>query len=249
MANVAGMARGEPSGPLFLTGGVDVGSTAIKTALFAHSPQAGDSIALIGAHITLVGPRHEAIDYRNALRVGWARVLETAGVADADVAYVASTGVRDQIAFRVGHFFGRQSQALGARFLFPQAAAFLDAGAYQMRCALIDGDGRVIRHVARRADSDPLIAGGVAVGMLTALRAVGAVVLVGGGARDGALLAALRDQLARRSDGLALLTSPDAVFAGAFGAALLAGRRFRQLARRLVRPLPARRAPVLQRFN
>ena len=72
---------------------------------------------------------------------------------------------------------------------------------------------------------------------------------MGGRARDSLTLTLFREQASRQQPLIRLLTSPDALFAGAFGAALLAGRRYQKLARALVRPGVLRGGAVVGRFN
>jgi activator of 2-hydroxyglutaryl-CoA dehydratase len=59
------------------------------------------------------------------------------------------------------------------------------------------------------------------------------VVLTGGIVRDADFVHSLWGRLLTPESKVSLLISPDAVFAGAYGAAILAARRFRRLSRPL----------------
>ncbi|HEX3697947.1 MAG TPA: hypothetical protein VH374_21415 [Polyangia bacterium] len=213
-----------------LTGGVDVGSKTIKTALLAHSAT-GDEV--IAANITVVRRAREASDLRDALRTSWAGVLATAGVSDTDVDYVASTGVRDRVAFRVGHFWGESCQGVGTRFLFPKAVGYLDWGARQLRVGIIDQVGSIVRRLARRAEIDVPAAARASVELLADMP-TGPLALIGGRTCDRGWLAALENEMQKLRPSLGLLASEHGIFAGAYGAALVAARRYRRLSKRQV---------------
>ena len=69
--------------------------------------------------------------------------------------------------------------------------------------------------------------------LLRSLAAEGKVVLTGGMVYDADFVHGLWSQLLASESRLSLLISPDAVFAGAFGAAILAARRFERISRSL----------------
>lgn len=217
-------------GAVCLTGGVDVGSTTIKTALLAHSA-GGDEV--VATNLTVVRRGRQAPDLRDALRSSWAGVLAMAGISDGDVAYVASTGMRDQAAFRVGHFLGRRCQGVGTRFLFPKSVGYLDWGVRQLRVGIVDEVGYAVRWLERCAEIDVVTAARALVDLLADTPA-GQLALIGGRTCDHDWLGALENKIQKLRPSLGLLASEQGVFAGAYGAALVAARRYRRLSRRLV---------------
>jgi benzoyl-CoA reductase subunit D len=123
-----------------LSAGIDVGSSAVKTALVRTE---------IDGSVTVLHLRADRIrrrDLRKVVHEGWNGALEAARVAAADVAYIASTGEGDLVDFRRGHFYGMTAHARGARFLLPAARAVLDAGALHARVMRIDERSRVMAY-------------------------------------------------------------------------------------------------------
>jgi hypothetical protein len=208
-----------------------VGKTSIKTVLLAHS-LVGEEV--IAANVTLVRGAREPADLRTALRCSWAAVLTAAGVSDIDVAYVASTGTRDQVAFRVGHFLGRNCLGLGTRFRFPQAIGYVDWGARQLRCGLIDDSGQVIRRLSRRGPMDAASAAVTVAALVGDHILDSPLALIGGRTCDRDCQASLGSEVRRLRPGVQLLVADDGVFAAAYGAAVVAARRYRRLSRRVV---------------
>ena len=237
----------------FVTAGVDVGMRTVKVALLAHDAAIGSPRVLTREIVSLPG-RCDIGDVQIAIREGWFRSLRSAGLLPADIALVASTGQEHALA-HVGHFYRGLSLRTGVRFLFPRAIAVLDVGARQMRCARLEtsGCGRGYaatpqgeswggdrldafarsngRSVPDRLQSSASIAAyeGVAARaakLMQALSLDGPTAIAGATAVDLSFL----DVLARRliDDRLetVLLSAPDAVFTGAYGAALLAARRY-----------------------
>ncbi|HXI55877.1 MAG TPA: hypothetical protein VNO55_07445 [Polyangia bacterium] len=224
-------ARVEKSGAVCITGGVDVGETSIKSVLLVHS-LVGEEV--VAANVTLVRGSREPADLRTALRCSWAAVLAAAGVSDIDVAYVASTGTRDQVAFRVGHFLGRNCLGLGTRFRFPQAVGYVDWGARQLRCGIIDDDGQVVRRVSRRGQVDAASAAVTVAALVGDQPPDSPLALIGGRTCDRAWQASFASEVRRLRPTVRFLVADDAIFAAAYGAAVVAARRYRRLSRRLV---------------
>ena len=126
------------AGPELVTVGIDVGSSAVKTAVIrSEGGVAAEVLAL----------RTDRIRRRELTKViheGYPVALEEAKVSEGDVAYVASTGEGELVDFRRGHFYGMTTHARGAIFLEPQARAVLDVGALHARAMRIDDKSRVL---------------------------------------------------------------------------------------------------------
>jgi benzoyl-CoA reductase subunit D len=197
-------------------------------------------------------------DARDAIRDGWGQVLADASLSTRDVDYIASTGGPARAVDRVGHFYGHSAQAKGARFLFPDATVALDVGTNEIRCvvlgdslkkprAALDNDVRsqdLRGALARRAEvhlvqlAAPFAAAPLpqyraarAAMLLRSLVLEGKVVLTGGMVHDPVFVHGLWSELLASDSRLSLLISPEALFAGAYGAAILAARRFKRTAR------------------
>jgi benzoyl-CoA reductase subunit D len=237
----------------FVTAGVDIGMRAVKVALLEHGWASGFP-RVLAREIVNVPRRPDVRDAQSAVREGWFRTLRRAGLAPTEVALVASTGQAHALA-RVGRFYRGLSLAAGVRFLFPRAVAVLDVGARQIRCTRLETSGCRRGYAATPkeegwgADALDTIARSSGVSgpdvvrspmsieayegvaaraskLMKVLSLDGPTVITGAMAADSSFL----HILARRvtNDGLeaVLLSSPDAVFTGAYGAALLAARRF-----------------------
>src|SRR3970040_1781307 len=103
-----------------VTAGIDVGSAAIKVAVVATDGAGGERL-LAGVS--------ERVRRRDALAVAegvFDEQLRAAGLARADLGYVATTGEGEAIPFRTGHFYGMTTHARGGLFLEPAARAVLD---------------------------------------------------------------------------------------------------------------------------
>jgi benzoyl-CoA reductase subunit D len=193
------------------------------------------------------------------MRDGWRKVLGEANLSPRDVDFVASTGSPDRHFARVGPFHGHLSHALGGRLLFPDATVALDVGVNQIRCDLMDapqqgrlgvargggGDGdELLRPTDRRAEQSrdrpfaPSVAGAFseskavrAAVLLRALAVGEKVVITGGIVLDPGFMHSLWSRLVTSENNVSLLISPEGVFAGAYGAAILAARRFGRISR------------------
>ena len=278
-----------------VTAGIDPGASHVKVALMrSHA----------GADGELLGTSVQRIRRRNVyevVRTAFAETCAAAGVDQATLDYIASTGDGDSVDFRTGHFYSITTHARGALYLLPSARSALDVGALHARALAMNGDGRVLSHrmtsqcasgsgqflenIARylgvplddvgevsRGGANPekvssicavlaetdvinMVARGIptadilkgihiSIGgrLLQLIRAVGAegtVLLTGGLSRDVGLVSAVIELAAeekprkgRPQHTLAFETHPNAVFAGAIGAALLGAFRHEQLAQR-----------------
>jgi len=121
------------------TGGVDVGTSAIKVALF----RVGEG------EETMLAKVHERIrrrDPKDVARHCYEHALEEAGLKEEQVDYVASTGEGSMVEFRRGHFYGMTTHARGGLFLVPDARGVLDVGALHARAIRIDDRAKVLGH-------------------------------------------------------------------------------------------------------
>ena len=123
-----------------VTAGIDVGSAAIKLAVVESGGSAGERL-LAGAS--------ERIRRRDALAVAeglFDAQLGLAGLARADLDYVATTGEGEAIPFRTGHFYGMTTHARGGLFLEPAARAVIDVGALHTRAVRMDDRAKVLSY-------------------------------------------------------------------------------------------------------
>jgi benzoyl-CoA reductase subunit D len=121
------------------TVGIDVGSGAVKTVLFANE----------GGNHTWVAKRVERIRRRDPMQLaqeGYDEVLEEARLKPEDVAYVATTGEGENVKFATGHFYSMTTHARGGVFLQPEARAVVDIGALNGRAIYIDERGKVLSY-------------------------------------------------------------------------------------------------------
>jgi benzoyl-CoA reductase subunit D len=242
--------------PTFLTSGIDIGRRSVKIAILSHR---GARPQVLATAVVQIRGSRDAGDARAAMREGWGRALAEANLSAWDVDYVASTGTRDRHVARVGRFYGHLSHAVGGRLLFPDATVALDIGVNQIRCALLTdppngrlgvarqeaGDGdELLRRPDRRAAQprdrppEPPVAGALpesmaarAAALLSALAVGGKVVITGGMVLDAGFVHGLWSRLVTSKSSVSLLISPEAVFAGAYGAAILAAHRFCRISR------------------
>jgi benzoyl-CoA reductase subunit D len=130
---------GHATEPLFAAG-IDVGSSAVKTAIVGVRDQESAEV------LVLRSDRIRKRDLRKVINEGYAVALEEARLRPADIAYVASTGEGELVEFRRGHFYGMTTHARGAQFLMPEVRAVLDVGALHARAMSIDQRSRVLNY-------------------------------------------------------------------------------------------------------
>ena len=117
------------------TVGIDIGSGAVKTVLFA-----GDR---------WLAKRCERIRRRDPMdlaKQGFDEVLEEGKLKPAEIAYTATTGEGENVKFATGHFYSMTTHARGGVFLNPEARAVVDVGALNGRAIWIDGRGKVLSY-------------------------------------------------------------------------------------------------------
>lgn len=121
-----------------VTAGVDVGSSAIKVAV-VQTDDKGEPQMLAG--------RAERIRRRDPLKVTaglFEQVIRELGLAERDLAYIATTGEGENVSFRTGHFYGMTTHARGGLMLDPEARAVIDIGALHTRAVLMDDRAKVL---------------------------------------------------------------------------------------------------------
>lgn len=133
-----------------ITAGVDVGTSAVKVALF-RVPDDGTP-ELLSKYWERIRKR----DPRAVARHCYELALADAGLSEGDVEraahgaatptvdYVASTGEGEMVDFRVGHFYGMTTHARGAAFLCPGVTGVLDVGALHARAIQMNENSRVL---------------------------------------------------------------------------------------------------------
>jgi benzoyl-CoA reductase subunit D len=122
-----------------IAAGIDVGTGAVKAALF--KVENGEETWLARAVV-----RMRQRDPMELARVVFDNVLEDSGLAQAQVDYIASTGEGESIPFHTGHFYSMTTHARGAIFLDRESRAALDVGALHGRAISIDERGKVLSY-------------------------------------------------------------------------------------------------------
>lgn len=116
-----------------ITAGIDVGGTYTKAVILAPDGR------LLGRGMVKTGFR-----MAEASRRAYDAALEQAGLSDADVDYVISTGFgRFQVPFRDLQVTDLTAAARGARMCFPQTRTVLDVGGHTMKASRLDDAGHV----------------------------------------------------------------------------------------------------------
>jgi len=122
-----------------ISAGIDVGTGAIKTALFESE---GDDNKWLARRNFRVRQRDPLVLARTAFE----EMLEETGLDEDQVHYVATTGDGENVAFATGHFYSMTTHARGAIYLEPGARSVLDIGALHGRAIKIDDKGKVLSY-------------------------------------------------------------------------------------------------------
>ena len=117
------------------TAGIDIGSGAVKTALFRD----GEWLAKRVERIRRRDPMELA-------RQGFDEVLAEKNLKPEEISYVATTGEGENVKFATGHFYSMTTHARGGIFLNPAARAVLDIGALNGRAIFMDERGKVLSY-------------------------------------------------------------------------------------------------------
>jgi benzoyl-CoA reductase subunit D len=122
-----------------ITVGLDIGSGAVKATLFRSEAEQPVWLAR----------RCERIRRRDPMtlaRESFEAVLADAGITEADVDYIATTGEGENVKFATGHFYSMTTHARGGIFLEPTARAVVDIGALNGRAIYVDERGKVLSY-------------------------------------------------------------------------------------------------------
>ena len=122
-----------------IAAGIDVGTGAVKAALFRVE---GDKTEWLSRAVMRIRQR----DPMQLARIAFDQVLADAKFGESDVNYVATTGEAEGVPFHTGHFYSMTTHARGGIFLRPDARAVADIGALNGRAIFIDGRGKVLQY-------------------------------------------------------------------------------------------------------
>ncbi len=122
-----------------IAAGIDVGTGAVKAALFRVQNGSAEWLSRATLRIRQRDPMELA-------RLAFDQTLEDAKLTEKEVDYVATTGEGEAIPFHTGHFYSMTTHARGATYLEPAARSALDVGALHGRAIAIDERGKVLRY-------------------------------------------------------------------------------------------------------
>ncbi|HEU0202909.1 MAG TPA: benzoyl-CoA reductase subunit D [Burkholderiaceae bacterium] len=124
---------------MITTIGIDIGSGAVKSVLFAVD---GDKQNWLAKRCERIRRR----DPMTLAKEGFEGVLADAGLAANDVDYIATTGEGENVKFATGHFYSMTTHARGGVFLQPGINAVVDVGALNGRAIYVDERGKVLAY-------------------------------------------------------------------------------------------------------
>ncbi|HEU0201762.1 MAG TPA: benzoyl-CoA reductase subunit D [Burkholderiaceae bacterium] len=124
---------------MITTIGIDIGSGAVKSVLFAVD---GDKQSWLAKRCERIRRR----DPMALAKEGFEGVLADAGLAANDVDYIATTGEGENVKFATGHFYSMTTHARGGVFLQPGINAVVDVGALNGRAIYVDERGKVLSY-------------------------------------------------------------------------------------------------------
>lgn len=122
-----------------IAAGIDLGTGAVKTALFDVSDGETKWLARSTSRIRRRDPLVLA-------REGYDGMLKELDLDPELVDYVATTGDGENISFRTGHFYSMTTHARGATYLSPGINAVVDIGALHGRAISTDERGKVLTY-------------------------------------------------------------------------------------------------------
>ncbi len=122
-----------------IAAGIDVGTGAVKAALFRV--ENGESAWFSRATL-----RIRQRDPMQLARVAYDQVLADANMTEKDVNYVATTGEGEGVPFHTGHFYSMTTHARAAVYFDPGSRAVLDVGALHGRAISINERGKVLSY-------------------------------------------------------------------------------------------------------
>ena len=119
--------------------GIDIGSGAVKSALFRVDGNQQEWLAKRCERIRRRDPMQLA-------REGYEGLLADAGLSADAIDYVATTGEGENVKFATGHFYSMTTHARGGVYLHPGARAVVDVGALNGRAIYVDERGKVLAY-------------------------------------------------------------------------------------------------------
>ena len=122
-----------------IAAGIDVGTGAVKAALFRVENNESQWLSRTTLRIRQRDPMELA-------RAAYDQILADANMSESQVDYVATTGEGEGVPFHTGHFYSMTTHARGAIYLDPQSRAALDVGALHGRAISIDERGKVLSY-------------------------------------------------------------------------------------------------------
>ena len=122
-----------------IAAGIDVGTGAVKAALFRVEDNESRWLSRAAMRIRQRDPIELA-------RAAYDQILADANMPESEVDYVATTGEGEGVPFHTGHFYSMTTHARGAIYLDPQSRAALDVGALHGRAISIDERGKVLSY-------------------------------------------------------------------------------------------------------
>ena len=122
-----------------ISAGIDVGTGAVKAAIFRVED--GNETWLARALLRI--RQRDPIELAGVV---FDQALEDAGLKREDVNYVATTGEAESVPFHTGHFYSMTTHARGAIYFDSESRAALDVGALHGRAISIDERGKVLNY-------------------------------------------------------------------------------------------------------
>ncbi len=122
-----------------IAAGVDVGTGAVKAAIFEVTEDGTKWLARQSLRIRQRDPLELAGQ-------AYDDCLKEAGLTRDDIHYVATTGEGESVPFHTGHFYSMTTHARGAIYLEPKARATMDVGALHGRAISHDDRGKVLMY-------------------------------------------------------------------------------------------------------
>lgn len=119
--------------------GIDVGNSSVKASIVRYT----------NGEINIISNILEKVRNRKISSVitkVFHNCLEDAGVQQDELHYIATTGVKENIDFRTGHFYSMTTHGRGSRFLNNSVRSVVDVGAFYIKVIKIDDKGRVLSH-------------------------------------------------------------------------------------------------------
>ena len=124
---------------MLFTAGIDIGSNSVKGSIVENS----DSGVKILANSLEKIRRRKVTD---VIQDVVDNSLRTSGLKMDELAYIATTGNKQKLDYKSGHFYGMTAHARGANLLRDGIKTVVDIGAFHTRVMKIDSRGKVLAH-------------------------------------------------------------------------------------------------------